>query len=39
MVPLLTVYRGPKARQPRALLVGEGVVHVNREHDVIIIHP
>ena len=29
-VPLRTVYRGPKAKQPRAYLRGQGVVTMHR---------
>lgn len=37
LVPMLTVYRGPHARQPRAFMVGEGVV--SRKGDTLVITP
>jgi hypothetical protein len=37
LVPTLTVYMGPKGRQPRAFLVGEGVV--SRKGDTLVITP
>lgn len=35
LVPVMTVYRGPAARQPKAYLYGVGVVRGNRQALVI----